>query len=103
MMRLLFLRLFPLLKFRISGPSMLPTYKQGDRILVCPWMRHIEMNDIIALFAPESDRVMIKRVTKKQGSLFFVEGDNKQESTDSRVFGMIGKDRVLGRVIYRFS
>lgn len=33
---------------------------------------------------------------------YLVLGDNREKSADSRVFGLIKKDRILGRVIFRF-
>ena len=80
---------------------MLPTYHPGDTVLVCPWLKKSKIGDVIGMFDPKTDRILIKRVTRKEGDLFFVEGDNSNESTDSRTFGMIGKDRILGRVIYK--
>lgn len=33
---------------------------------------------------------------------YLVLGDNRERSADSRVFGLIKKDRILGKVIFRF-
>jgi len=33
---------------------------------------------------------------------YLVLGDNRRESADSRVFGLVEEDKILGRVIFRF-
>lgn len=43
---------------------------------------------------------MIKRIQKIRGNEYFVVGDNKKESTDSRNFGWIKKDQIIGKVIW---
>lgn len=39
---------------------------------------------------------------KIDGGFYLVLGDNREESADSRIFGLVSKDRILGRVIFRF-
>jgi nickel-type superoxide dismutase maturation protease len=58
-----------------------------------------ELGDIVACRDPRDGRVLIKRITKIVCGRYFVSGDNKKNSTDSRKFGMIGKANVLGKVI----
>lgn len=55
--------------------------------------------DIVALKDPRDKKVLIKRITEIAGNTYFVEGDNKKHSTDSRVFGMIRKQEIIGKVI----
>lgn len=33
---------------------------------------------------------------------YLVLGDNRERSADSRIFGLIDKDRIVGRVVFRF-
>ena len=97
-----FLLLSPIYKYKIQGNSMEPTIAAGETILVnrmAYWFRDPKKNEIIALYDPRDDKILVKRITKKSGTSFFVQGDNKKASTDSRVFGMIGKSAIIGKVI----
>ena len=46
---------------------------------------------------------LVKRVVKVEDDQVYVEGDNKQASTDSRDFGAINLDQVTGKVVYGAS
>jgi nickel-type superoxide dismutase maturation protease len=78
-----------------------PTIVAGDTVLVNRMsylFRHPQKNDVVALHDPRDGKILIKRITKRSGTKFFVKGDNKNSSTDSRVFGMIGKSAIVGKV-----
>lgn len=80
---------------------MLPTLKPGDMVLVNR-MSYLflspKINDIVAVKDPREGKVLIKRIMKIEGKSYFVQGDNKNASTDSRVFGMIGRINIIGKV-----
>ncbi len=42
------------------------------------------------------------RSFKIEGEDFLVLGDNREKSMDSRVFGLVSKERILGKVVFRF-
>lgn len=42
------------------------------------------------------------RSFKIEDDNYFVLGDNREKSLDSRSFGVVAKERILGKVIYRF-
>ncbi len=42
------------------------------------------------------------RSVKIDAGSYMVFGDNRDESADSRVFGLVKQDRILGRVVFRF-
>ena len=56
------------------------------------------MGDIIVL--KYLGRELIKRIEKIEGEHVFVVGDNHDESTDSRHFGSINIDNIVGKVVY---
>lgn len=81
---------------------MIPTFSSGDVVLVnrlAYWFQQPQKKDLIALHDPRDDKVLVKRITKIAGERYFVEGDNKNHSTDSRVFGMIRRSEIIGKVI----
>ena len=78
-----------------------PTITAGETLLVnrlSYLFTNPKENDIIAFHDPRDGKILIKRITKKNGTKYFVQGDNKNSSTDSRVFGMIGKSAIVGKV-----
>lgn len=82
----------------VSGLSMIPTLAPGERLLVS----HdgpIVLGDIVVFQnEPQFD---VKRVLRIEADGIFVQGDNDLVSTDSRTYGLIPFDNVLGTVTYR--
>ena len=79
-----------------------PTLHPGQDVLSFNWAylgRKPKAGEIIVLSL--NGKELIKRVTKLEGEQVFVEGDNRNESTDSRHFGPISMDQVMGKVVYR--
>lgn len=88
--------------FEVSGDSMLPTLKTGDRVLVDPNAK-IAVNDIVLANHPYKKSVrIIKRVAMiDSDGNYFLTGENPDESTDSKTFGKIPARNVLGKVVAR--
>jgi len=78
---------------------MRPTLEPGDRV-VCLRARRVEAGDLVAVHDPRDGRLLVKRVATVDP--LTVAGDNPSASTDSRTFGAIARDRVVGRVVYRY-
>jgi nickel-type superoxide dismutase maturation protease len=86
---------------RVSGPSMVPTVRHGDRLLV----RRIRPGAVVrpgdvvlARFPSRPDLLVVKRVRRAVPGGHWVEGDNPLVTDDSRAFGTAV---VVGRVIAR--
>ena len=94
-------------RFAISGRSMEPALLPGDWVLVdehayrrrLPRRGHI----VVARDPREDRRVLVKRVTAidLHGNIR-IEGDNAEESTDSRHLGAVPRANVTGRVRWRY-
>lgn len=76
---------------------MLPTLKAGQNVLVWSWFYEAKVEDIVVI--EKNNKDMIKRVKKIEDGKYFIEGDNKQESTDSRNFGVINRSEIIGKVV----
>ena len=80
-----------------------PTVLPGDRLLVVRRPRP-RVGDIVALADPRNGRrLLLKRLTVAVGGELTVEGDNREWSTDSRAFGPVAGEGLLGRVVYRYG
>lgn len=90
--------LFPFSRFTVYGNSMFPTLKPGQDVLVWCWFFSLKKGDLVAFKKSGND--MIKRIQKIRRNEYFLVGDNKKQSTDSRNFGWIKKSQIIGKVIW---
>jgi nickel-type superoxide dismutase maturation protease len=86
---------------RVTGPSMAPTVRSGDRLLV----RRVksgravtEGEVVLARFPSRPELLVVKRVRRAEQGGHWVEGDNSLVTDDSRAFGVAV---VVGRVVGR--
>ncbi len=82
-----------------------PTLSPGDRLLVLPVLR-LRPGQIVAVADPRHPaHLLVKRITSvdRRSKTVVVEGDNQDESTDSRAFGPVRSRAVVGRVAYRYA
>ncbi len=85
---------------------MVPTLKEGDVLLYSPRAYSAvfpHVGDVVIAHHPSrSDLKIVKRVmdVTEDGRLFLV-GDNPAETTDSRHFGHVPIDEILGKVTSR--
>jgi nickel-type superoxide dismutase maturation protease len=91
----------PISRFTVNGNSMAPTLTPGQDIISFNWAylgRKPKAGEIIVLNLNGKD--IVKRVVKIEDKEVYVEGDNRKESTDSRDFGPVDLDKVIGKVIF---
>ena len=51
----------------------------------------------------QPDRLLLKRIEGPAGADgWLVAGDNPQASTDSRAFGPVGRELIVGKVWFRY-
>lgn len=94
-------------RFRVTGLSMLPLLQPGDEILVnfkAYRNQFPQPGEIVVARHPYKPKTLIvKRVTAvRVDGACFLQGDNLAESTDSRAFGWMYPQQILGQVTSRF-
>ena len=92
---------------RIDGESMSPNYHHGDYVLLLKSKRSLaalKPGDVVA-FHQIAYGVMVKRVQEVEATsgLVTVIGDNPEHSTDSRLFGPVPVQDVIGKVIWHIG
>ena len=88
----------------VVGQSMKPTIDEGDELLIAQ-RKSVRVGDIVVLEHPrDSDTVILKRVKRlDEGGVVWIEGDNPDESTDSRQFGQVRRSELTGVVSSRLK
>ena len=93
-------------RLRITGASMQPLLQPGEEILIdinAYQKTTPKIGDIIVTFHPYIPKFpIVKRIISIENGKCFLEGDNKLDSTDSRTYGAIKLDRIIGKVICHF-
>ncbi len=80
---------------------MLPTLKPGQNLISFNWFVKPKNKDIVII--KMEGKMMVKRINKINSHSFFIQGDNKKGSTDSRSFGWIKRDQIIGKVIFVYN
>jgi nickel-type superoxide dismutase maturation protease len=88
----------PYRRIRVRGPSMAPTLKDGDVVLVRNWREPRTGDVVVVTWVTRPGQLSIKRVTAPNTHGWHVEGDNPDASTDSRD---LGPAQVHGVVVAR--
>ena len=124
---LLALALFLVVQFaiqntRVYGLSMQPTLQDGQLVIVNKLAYKIGspgIDDVVVLFSPQGGVPLLKRIVGVPGDTirivgctvcpvtlgpgeFFVAGDNRRDSLDSRVFGAVPEENIIGTVQIRY-
>jgi phage repressor protein C with HTH and peptisase S24 domain len=83
----------------VVGPSMVPTLRHGDAVLVRRPGRVRPGSVVIARFTAGPDHLVVKRAIRPVEGGWWVEGDNPLVTDDSRAYGTA---EVLGIVVWRY-
>jgi nickel-type superoxide dismutase maturation protease len=99
--------LFPLGRYEVEGESMLPDVSAGERVVVnkaAYWLRKPSRGDLVVLRDPrDRRRLLLKRLDAPAGDdSWNVLGANAGASSDSRTFGPVGRELLVGKVLLRY-
>jgi len=93
----------------LRGDSMSPNFNDGDWLLFRLLPAKSKSGNLVGkvvLIQRQSqvgtDFLQVKRVTKLTEVKFWVEGDNKSASTDSRSWGALDSTEVIGKLLFRY-
>jgi signal peptidase I len=88
---------------RVRGFSMFPTFSDGE-IIIIERIFELKKGEVYVFKSPNEEKFLIKRLNEiiispcnAEIFLYFL-GDNVEDSIDSRVFGMIKPENVVGKV-----
>lgn len=84
---------------KVFGVSMYPQFLDSEPVLVEKGSDTIGIGDVVLFKHPYADYPLVKRVINVYDDNFFVQGDDTITSIDSRHFGLISKENIIGRVI----
>lgn len=87
---------------KVSGASMSPGLNQGDLVLI--WRTHkVKRNQVVIAQRPGNAKMLIiKRVLSETITGYWLQGDNKDYSDDSRIFGEVNKNLIVGKVLFKY-
>jgi nickel-type superoxide dismutase maturation protease len=83
----------------VHGPSMAPTLRHGDALLVRRTARVRPGDVVVARFRSRPDLLVVKRAVRRDGTGWWLVGDNELVADDSRAYGVAD---VVGRVVFRY-
>ena len=88
--------------FKISGDSLYPFYKNGQRVVCRKVFKstNIKVDDTV-VFEKDAYGLMIKRVKSINDHTYFVEGTDPM-SIDSRNFGSLEQKEIKYKVLFKF-
>lgn len=84
----------------VHGPSMAPTLRHGDAVLVRCAGRPVRSGDVVvARFRTRPSLLVVKRALRPADGGWWLQGDNPLVADDSRAYGPAD---VEGRVVLRY-
>src|SRR5258706_16407075 len=83
----------------VQGPSMAPTLRHGDAVLVSRRCPTRPGDVVVARFRSRPGLLVVKRVARAEGDGWWLVGDNPLVTDDSRSYGVAD---VVGRGVLRW-
>lgn len=83
---------------RVVGISMSPKLNSGQLLVATALYRRVHPGQVVII--SHDGKQKVKRVERVTDNEVFVIGDNLNASTDSRHFGWLPKQSIVGRVVW---
>jgi phage repressor protein C with HTH and peptisase S24 domain len=90
---------WPFVRVLVAGPSMAPTLRAGDAVVVRRGARVRSGDVVLGRFRAAPELLVVKRAVRPHDGGWWVEGDNPYGTGDSRRYGAAD---VEGRVVWRY-
>ncbi len=89
--------------FIVRGHSMEPSAKEGDFVFVWKLLYRPRRGDLVVVKDDGQAGFLLKKIKEIRDGALWLEGDNTQDSRDSRHFGWVPSTALVGRafVIHR--
>jgi len=99
-----------------QGLSMEPAIKDGDILVISnlryglrlPWRQKYiirwakpKVGEVVVFYTPEGKKAVKRCTALIDGNRFYAEGDNSLASHDSRSYGFVSMDNIIGKVLGR--
>ena len=88
----------PFIVRRVAGASMSPKLRPGQLLIATRFFRHVHPGQVVII--AHQGREKVKRIERIADDKIYVIGDNLDASTDSRHFGWLSEQKVVGRVFW---
>lgn len=81
---------------------MVPYLQERDEVLTISYLfSQPKVGDVIVFRQMVPPFVLCKRIIKIINDKIWVEGDNKKKSIDSRNFGFIERENIIGKMFFK--
>ncbi|WP_240796481.1 nickel-type superoxide dismutase maturation protease [Streptomyces sp. RFCAC02] len=85
----------------VYNPSMLPTLRPGDQLLLGYGARVRPGHVVVVRHPFQHDLLIVKRAAERRPGGWWVVGDNPMVTNDSREFGVVPDGLVVARAVLR--
>lgn len=88
---------------KVEGHSMLPFLEPQSIVFVSSvpyFFSKPKVGDVVA--CEINEKIFLKRIRSILKEKYCLEGDNKNDSLDSRSFGNVSKNNIVGKIIFSF-